>query len=391
MNGILFTASIFAAIRLLQIKKIYPSNFTPFQKNQSSLLIITLSISFITILGTQLLQQHLTIKPYDAPLRLLICIPIFLYLCHHPLPITKFLEITLPAATVIALITVLFFPPAYNWGDRFATTPADPNAFGAYITCLTALIIYSLDPKKLLLNKKVTLLKLIGIFSGIYLIAGSGTRGAWLSIPVLGLLWFIFNIRRHFKLTSSVIAMALIGCTLAYLTIPHLQARVDSGFYEVYAWLFSSDKDTSAGVRFSMWEITIDLFLERPFTGFSDTGYQALLDRSFYLEKYSPIVLETIDKAGPHNEYLANLLRSGIGGLISVLVILGTPLYILSSNKNNSEIDRELFLAGLAIFIALSITALSIEIFNLKFTSSFYALIITMLCAEKITTTKTIN
>jgi O-antigen ligase len=183
----------------------------------------------------------------------------------------------------------------------------------------------------------------------------------------------------------------ILACLISYHLLENIQARVNSGFTEVFSWLYTQNKDTSAGIRFSMWKITADLFLERPFSGFGDLGYQSYLNNPFFTEKYSPIVIETMAKAGPHNEYLANLLRSGIWGGIYVLFILITPLFILTSKIATNDSFQYSMLQGIALFICLAITGLSIEIFNLKYTSSFYALIVAMLCSEKIMGLKNIE
>jgi O-antigen ligase len=137
-----------------------------------------------------------------------------------------------------------------------------------------------------------------------------------------------------------------------------------------------------------MWKITIDLFLERPLSGFGDLDYQSYLSNEIFTQSYSPIVIETMAKAGPHNEYLAHLLRSGIWGGISIISIFVIPFYVLSTKVSKSNVSQGLLLLGLALFISLTITALSIEIFNLKYTSSFYALMVVMLCSEKINSLK---
>jgi O-antigen ligase len=183
----------------------------------------------------------------------------------------------------------------------------------------------------------------------------------------------------------------ILACLISYQLLENLQARVNSGFTEVFSWLYTQNKDTSAGVRFSMWKITAELLLERPFSGFGDLSYQSYLSNPIFTEKYSPIVIETIAKAGPHNEYLANLLRSGVWGGVSVLVILVTPLFILSSKLIEKNSFQYSMLQGMGLFICLAITGLSIEIFNLKYTSSFYALIVVMLCSEKIMSLKNIE
>jgi len=392
VNGVLFVTSLLSMVYLLKTKSLIPSTLNGIQKNRVFLVLLTLSIGFITILISQLLQHNIRMKPYDAPLRMVLCIPIFLYLLHQPFSTSKTLPYALSLSTVITLVAILFHPeiPQY-WAGRFATKPADPNAFGAYITLITALIFFSIDPKELFNRKLESSIKLVGFSIGVYLVAGSGTRGAWLSIPFLLLAWFLYHVRKDIKGTLVISVIIILACLISYHLLDNLQTRVNSGFTEVFSWLYTQNKDTSAGIRFSMWEITNDLFFERPFSGFGDLGYQSYLNNPILTEKYSPIVIETMAKAGPHNEYLANLLRSGIWGGISVLVILIVPLFILTSKIAKNDSFQYLMLQGMALFICLAITGLSIEIFNLKYTSSFYALIIVMLCSEKIMRLKNIE
>jgi O-antigen ligase len=320
---------------------------------------------------------------------MVLCIPVFLYLLHNPLAISKYLAYVLSISLLIAFISIFLNPeiPQF-WGGRFATKPADPNAFGAYITCMTALVFFSINPKVLFCAKVPSILKLLGFLIGIYLVAGSGTRGAWLSIPFLFLAWFFYHARHDFQLTFFTGIITVISCLIAYQFFEVLQARVNSGFSEVFSWLFTQNKETSAGVRFSMWQITFDLFLEKPFSGFGDLGYQSYLSNEIFTKNYSPIVIEVLANAGPHNEYLANLLRSGIWGGISIISIFAIPFYVLSTKVSKSDVSQGLLLLGLALFTCLTITGLSIEIFNLKYTSSFYGLMIAMLCSEKIISLK---
>jgi len=392
INGVLFITSLLTIFYLLKIRSYIPQNLNSIQRNRIFWVLLSLSIGFFTILVSQLLHQDLRFKPYDAPLRMVLCIPIFLYLLHRPLAISKYLAYVLSISLLIAFISIFLNPeiPQF-WGGRFATTPADPNAFGAYITCMTAVVFFSINPKELFLIKAQLIIKLLGFLIGIYLVAGSGTRGAWLSIPFLLLAWFYYHARRDLKLTLLISVTTVISCLIAYQFLEGLQTRVNSGFSEVHSWLFTQNKDTSAGIRFSMWEITIDLFLERPLSGFGDLGYQSYLSNEIFTQNYSPIVIETMAKAGPHNEYLANLLRSGIWGGISIISIFAIPFYVLSTKVSKSDASQKSLLLGLALFICLTITALSIEIFNLKYTSSFYALIVAMLCSEKIMGLKNIE
>ena len=84
VNGVLFVTSLLSIVYLLKTKSLLPSTLTGIQKNRVFLVLLTLSIGFFAILISQLLQQNIKMKPYDAPLRMILCIPIFLYLLHQP-------------------------------------------------------------------------------------------------------------------------------------------------------------------------------------------------------------------------------------------------------------------------------------------------------------------
>ncbi len=392
VNGVLFATSLLSMVYLFKTKSFIPSTLISIQKNRVFLVLLTLSIGFIAILISQLLQQNIRMKPYDAPLRMVLCMPIFLYLLHQPFSTSKVLPYALSLSNLITLAAILLHPeiPQF-WGGRFATKPADPNAFGAYITLITTLIFFSIDPKEFFNRKLESSIKLVGFLTGLYLVAGSETRGAWLCIPFLLLAWFFFHVRKNIKCTLVISIIMILACLISYQLLENLQSRVNSGFTEVYSWVYTQNKDTSAGIRFSMWKITYDLLLERPFSGFGDLGYQGYLNQTTFTSKYSPLALHVMAKAGPHNEYLANLLRSGIWGGIAIFLILVAPLFILTSKVDKNDSFQYLMLQGMALFICLAIASLSIEIFNLKYTSSFYGLIVVMLCSEKIMSLKNIK
>jgi O-antigen ligase len=146
INGVLFATSLLSIVYLLKIKSFTPSTLNRIQKNRVFLMLLTLSIGFIAILISQLLQHNIRMKPYDAPLRMVLCIPIFLYLLHQPFPTSKLLPYALSLSTLITLVAILLHPEILQfWCGRFATKPADPNAFGAYITLITTLIFFSIS------------------------------------------------------------------------------------------------------------------------------------------------------------------------------------------------------------------------------------------------------
>lgn len=388
-NSLLFVLFILTSIGLIRFKSLIPKTFDQSQKKSVKLIIASLSAGFLAILITQGIRGELVFKAFDAPLRMLLCIPIFLYLCHKPLNIVKAAPYVFSLSFLVTYIHILHNPEVLElWFGRFATKHVDPNAFGVYTTLISSLLIISINLNNLFNQKLRIFIAILGLVLGTYLTVRSGTRGAWFAIPFLLIAWGIINTKNNLKLTFLLNGLLLVTLWIVYISYPNLQTRVDSGFHEIYSWLFTTNKDTSAGIRLSMWQVTYELFQKNPFIGYGDSGYQYLLNDQNLTGNYSPIVLEVIAKAGPHNEYVANLLRSGIFGGLAIIVTLFTPLYVyLKSLSKPDESSNRGFNPnhlGLALFICLAISSMSLEVFNLKYTSSFYGLLIAMIYSQTI-------
>ncbi len=388
-NGLLFLLFTLTSIGLIRFKSLIPKDFDQNQKKYVILIITSLAAGFFAIFITQGLRGELLLKAFDAPLRMLLCIPIFLYLCHKPLNIVRAAPYVLSLSFIATFIYLLQHPevPAF-WGGRFATKPVDPNAFGVYSTLILSLLLFSLSLNNPLNQKLRLCIATLGLALGTYLVIGSGTRGAWLAIPFLLIAWGVINVKNNLKLTLLLSGLLLVTTFIGYSTFHNFQARIDSGFHEIHSWLFTTAKDTSAGIRLSMWQVTWELFQKNPFLGYGDSGYQHLLNDQNLIGNYSPIVLETIAKAGPHNEYIANALRSGVFGGLAIVVTLFAPFYVylksLSRLPGNSIRTFNSNHLGLALFVCLAISSMSVEIFNLKYTSSFYGLLIAMIYSQTI-------
>lgn len=390
-NSLLFLLSILTTISLIKSKSLIPKIFDQSQKKYTKLIIASLAAGFLAIFITQGLRGELIPKAFDAPLRMLLCIPIFLYLCHKPFNLVKIapyvLSLSFLATFIYTLVNILQNPEiSALWGGRFATESVDPNAYGVYTTLIFSLLLFSLNFNNPLNQKLRLLIASIGLTMGAYLIIGSGTRGAWLAIPFILIAWVIINIKNNPKLLLLLSGFFLVVIWTGYAVFPNFQARVDSGFHEIHSWLFTTTKDTSAGIRLSMWQVTLELLQKNPLVGFGDSGYQHLLNDQNLTRSYSPIVLETIAKAGPHNEYIANLLRSGIFGGLAIVITLFGPffVYLKSLSGPQYSVDRGFTPnhLGLALFICLAISSMSVEVFNLKYTSSFYGLLIAMIYSQ---------
>jgi O-antigen ligase len=365
-----FKKSIISAKENHLIKKLNP-------------IVITLALPFLTIAFSQALQQEFILKRYDGPSRILLSIPLLLYFTYKKIDFAKLLGFAAPISTLLLIPVVHSHPEVIaHWEGRFATAAVDPTAFGTYSLVLTAFCFFSMEIYSINTNLKLLILQTSGLLAGLYLLLGSSTRGSWLAIPPLVILWLFLNRKminaRHLQLICLTF---FIGLIMILHIHPNYLDRVFSGLYEISSWLEKSNTETSTGFRLTMWQISWELFKHNPFYGYGDNGFRELLNEPWITSIASPEAREIILFNGPHNEFLANLIRSGFMGGLSVLCLFFIPLDLFWRNRNIPQTSKASHL-GLSFITCLIICSISSEVLTLKYTNTFYGLIIASLTAQ---------
>ncbi len=157
-------------------------------------LIITMALPVLAILVSQIVRQEWSFKPYDGPSRILLCIPVLFYFLQIKLNFSKIVAFSAPIALLILIPVVYSHPETLErWIGRFATPAVDPTEFGTYSLVLTAFCLFGIETEPDKLNLKFLAYQISGFLAGIYLILGSGTRGSWIAIPPLLVLWAVLN------------------------------------------------------------------------------------------------------------------------------------------------------------------------------------------------------
>lgn len=347
----------------------------------SKLLILTLASPFLAILLSQLLRNDININAYDGPLRFLLASLIFLYLKHKQVDFLYIIQYIAPISLLIAVGAIFYYPETSNyWGGRYASYFVDPLTFGGYALAIGFTCLFQLDVKKD--PHLLSVLKIIGFACGLFLSFGSGSRSGWIAIPFVFALWVFFNHKNKNLIINISLILTLVLVTTLFLN-EYLQQRTLSIFQEIFAWITNrTEKEQgSGGIRLNMWKISIILFLESPLYGYGSVeNFKHLLNEPMIKNHISEIAISSIGN-GPHNEILALMLRAGLFGLISGLLLFLASLYIFIKKlkANSKNISAQV---GICFVLCISICSLSIEVFNLKYTTSFYALMLACLGAQ---------
>jgi len=349
-------------------------------------LILTLPIIAITV--GQIGRQNWLINDFDGPFRIFLATPLLFLFIFKRINITRILYFAAPLLLLLTNISIYIYPE-YYWGARIATYFVDPNALGTYVTLFTAICLFQTDPS----SKQylpAQLYPLTGTILGIYLDLASGTRGSWLALFLVLILWLYFN-RKKLKPASYLylaLAFSLPILTLTY-THPELYDRFLSGIRETINWLNHTNLHSSPGYRLSIYQASWQLFLHQPLFGYGAPEELApFLDKPWVDSTATNTAKSLLTNAGAHNEFLANLLRSGVLGGLSTLGLFVIPSYIFIKNSPTTNKAAQI---GLAVILSLSVSSLTLEILNLKYECSLFAIIIAGLIAQIIHSKKNIN
>jgi O-antigen ligase len=132
------------------------------------------------------------------------------------------------------------------------------------------------------------------------------------------------------------------------------------------------------GARLSFARMGAYYFNLRPWSGWGDIGYKDHIHDLAITRFSDPIAQEYTVAAGFHNEFTTNAVRSGIWGLLSTALLFFVPLALFFKNYNKHN-NTQLALIGITYMICELVSAMSTEVWNLKFTAALSSLLIASL------------
>jgi O-antigen ligase len=340
--------------------------------------ILVLASNFLLVLIAQLFHEKIALKSFDAPLRILLCIPIFLFLLKNKTNVEDLFRWTLPL-TLITTFFYLYLNKGYYWGERAATSYSDPNALGSYIVCILGLTMLTIQRKgfHIFYDLFYWVLWSLSIFVGFYIAIQAGTRGSFLAIPII-VFAFVKSLsvsqKNKFLLLGLIISLLI----LTSLINSYFQARIFSGYLEIHQWFNGSQTESSAGYRLSMFKLSIELISQKLLAGYGEFGYKEYLMNITKAGDYSAQAIQIMMTAGPHSTLFETTLNYGLIGLLGYIFLMFAPIYIFYKSKLTSK------WRGICFILSMLIMGQSIHIFTLKYTSSLFGLLLAWLLSDVI-------
>ncbi len=192
----------------------------------------------------------------------------------------------------------------------------------------------------------------------------SGSRGAWVALPPLLLLYiFTLGARQPPRWRYGVpAAMLLITLFIALTPVVPLSERFSDGASALVSISRGESPAGTLGLRMEMWEVAGALVAERPLTGAGPGGFRQALEASV---EDGRLDAEFLEFRHPHSEYLSALTLAGIPGLIALLLLFGLPTRrFITLWQTGLTRTRLMGWCGLTAMVVLATMALSESIFE---------------------------
>jgi O-antigen ligase len=368
--------------------------FITLKPDKSLILNLILAFSSLTLatLISQIMRLNFYSPSFDGPIRILIAGIVFIYLRKLKISYIRILEVSIPLGLITLLVVVKLNSSAY-WINRFATYFVDPNTLGSQASIFSVITFLSLRYSS---GKSIYLLvlKIIGGLAGVYISIFAGSRGGWISaifIIFAALILMVSEVNQNKnnsilkKIRQIIIFLSIVlitGLGLIFL-FDSLVSRTISGVYEISNWFSGDFIDSSAGIRLSIWEISLQFSKNSLLFGFGEKDIASLIIGTTLDIPVNRLAIDTLVHTGPHSDIISKLLSLGLVGLFAYFYTLLLPFFVFLSNRysDNDDIQQASYM-GIYYVVGVFVAGLSNEQLSLKYLCSFYGLMIATLLAQ---------
>ena len=313
---------------------------------------------FVGLVYVDILRGFGDISDIDSQSRLLLAIPVYLYVRR----VGANLNIVLVGAAIGGIFSgVIAWYEYYYLSYSMAEGVAGSHIyFGEIALLLSIFSVFGLTTVK---SYSVKLLLVVGLIFGGYAMLISGSRGGWITLPTILILFMsynIWNIALWKRLLGSIMMMVILFGVYNSPELP-VKQRVDIAIDEVVNY-YSDNKMSSIGHRLEMWKASYLIAKDHNFLGAGENSFKSEVKRLVQEDKVHKSLKNFVD---PHSQYFNTLLDQGIIGFSSLLLIFFIPLKVLLNNlknKNQSHVSAMFSSIILLSFMEFMITISTLEI-----------------------------
>lgn len=370
---LLFVAAVISIIRT-------PDFYFKSRTREFWIFLITLITPFLAELIVQIGRGEIVWRSLDGPSRFLAAALFFVFLSRFRVDCSRVLSFAAIFAVIASSIYVLLVTDHYRDG-RAATYFLDSIQFPVYLVALLSLVqpeLLNLKPSQ----KGMLFIFTVGIVALVTIVAiSSQSRTSWLALVVLVEAIIFTMIKKNKKLffysNVTLIVFILTACVFSEI----VQSRTLEVFHNIQMFI-QGEQYTSVGLRLGLMLMDIKLFLGFPAFGVPDGQLPPIEWFSAHGLDVYPLLYEQKLLYGSHSEILAHLSRKGVFGIPVIVSLFLIPIFYFSRflEDEDNRVVRGASM-GFKFCLVIFFSSLTVQVFNLKMTSTFYAFILAMLFA----------
>lgn len=152
----------------------------------------------------------------------------------------------------------------------------------------------------------------------------SGTRSGWVAIPlIVPVILFAYRDRILDKKWLIPIILAALGLLVAVMvSVDVVRERTIIAGQQVEGYFEEGVNHTSVGLRLDMYKAGLAAFSENPLIGIGPSGIETKVDA---MAGSGEVHQNVARYRHLHNQYIDNMARYGLVGLVSYLALLLVP------------------------------------------------------------------
>ena len=275
-------------------------------------------------------------------------------------------------AFFLSVLQVLFFTPRAEGGAGNAAV------FGLFAVLFGSIALLNLQSS----SRIERIIAVAGFIAGLACAFLSGTRSAWLVMPVhlVILFWYFRDRKLNFNMRTVAIAGAVFLSLVIGVVVPQVSHRVEAIEKDLALLEKNPDELSSLSARVALYKAAVAAIAKDPLTGY---GPQNRMD-SVRAEVPGEI-RDRLTYSHPHNGFLTAAVDAGVFGALTLGLLLAAP--ILAAWKKAPGPGRDLSIAlSLLLVSSYLITGMLGIMFGHDATDAIFAFTVAMICAERGTT-----
>lgn len=267
------------------------------------------------------------LRELDTSSRFLLVIPVFLLLIKWP-PRAQWLWAGMAVGGYSSAGVAIW--QLYGMGLSDVDGLTNGVRYGAISTMLGILCVAGLVWTHQNTAKYVWLWRLLlslGALGAWYGSLMSGTRGAWIALPVVFMLFCLglFNKRNLLKATIVSAGLVLVlGTWISTTPNNPVKAGYRNAVVDISDFFERGIVTGSISGRFAVWNAALTNIPNKPLLGWGVAEYRKQLNEQIERNVVDPYVVEL---SHTHNLYLETLLYKGAVGLLAILALFALPFW----------------------------------------------------------------